>query len=410
MRLVPGRSFFYGLFLWATSFGWLTLWTPIIVQSLATFWIIHLVLRCHDLPSGPFATTIFSMGLGLATSVPWYTCQLMPDILVPLTVMALWLLGFCGKRLQRREQAGLTVLALLGLLSHMSSMALALGLAGLTLGVWILKRMGRVSVSCRVFPVAVVASSLILMPLLHLTIMGKATFTPGGPIFIFGSLVQQGIAQRWLGEHCPVPGIALCNLIDRLPRTADEFLWDNSSPFQEIGGWKGAEEELGHLVKECVKAYPGTFVMNSAKATLQQLAMVATGDGLDEFHGATRGIFAEYLPFSAKSFNSAYQQQGKINQLIFHVLNRLHVPIAYLSVFGLILAIFWELHRKRYDLVGLALYVSVALLGNAFICGALSNPHDRYQNRLVWLATMVVGMTVVRWRQLQGGKKGVTHF
>jgi hypothetical protein len=47
----------------------------------------------------------------------------------------------------------------------------------------------------------------------------------------------------------------------------------------------------------------------------------------------------------------------------------------------------------------LALFVLLALLGNAFICGVLSNPHDRYQSRLVWLASLVVGMALLRWRQ-----------
>ena len=45
-------------------------------------------------------------------------------------------------------------------------------------------------------------------------------------------------------------------------------------------------------------------------------------------------------------------------------------------------------------LAGLALFVLVALLGNAFICGALSNPHHRYQSRLIWLAPLVVLLAV----------------
>ena len=36
----------------------------------------------------------------------------------------------------------------------------------------------------------------------------------------------------------------------------------------------------------------------------------------------------------------------------------------------------------------------VTLVGNAFICGALSNPHDRYQSRVVWIAVLAVGMVL----------------
>ena len=64
MRLMPGRSFFYGLFLWGLSLGWWSFWGPVLAQSCFTLWVIHLMLRCHDLPPGPLATAIFCVGLG----------------------------------------------------------------------------------------------------------------------------------------------------------------------------------------------------------------------------------------------------------------------------------------------------------------------------------------------------------
>jgi hypothetical protein len=40
--------------------------------------------------------------------------------------------------------------------------------------------------------------------------------------------------------------------------------------------------------------------------------------------------------------------------------------------------------------------VTLALLGNAFICGIISGPHDRYGARMVWVATFVVLMALAR--------------
>ena len=59
---------------------------------------------------------------------------------------------------------------------------------------------------------------------------------------------------------------------------------------------------------------------------------------------------------------------------------------------GLILVAVWGLRTGRRDVAALALFVLIALIGNAFINGALSNPHDRYQSRIAWLATLVVGV------------------
>jgi hypothetical protein len=69
-----------------------------------------------------------------------------------------------------------------------------------------------------------------------------------------------------------------------------------------------------------------------------------------------------------------------------------------------LLVIGWGLRSGRHDLAAAALFVFIALLGNAFICGALSNPHDRYQGRLAWLAPLVVGMATVCWWQLRAKK------
>jgi hypothetical protein len=39
------------------------------------------------------------------------------------------------------------------------------------------------------------------------------------------------------------------------------------------------------------------------------------------------------------------------------------------------------------------------LVGNGIICGALSNPHDRYQSRLVPVAPLAVAITALGYRR-----------
>ena len=414
MTLAPGRSFFYGLFLWTTSLFWWSFWGPVLAQSVAALWLVHLTLRCHDLANGPVATTVFCVGLGVSTGISWYISQLMPDALVPLTVLALWLLGFSWHKLGWNERGALAALTLLGLLSHMSCLALALGLVAVTLmAQGVLPRCGWSLPVFSLAPAALVAASLVVMPMLHLVLVGKAVYTPGGPTFIFGRLVQDGIAQRWLAEHCPAPGIKLCALQNRIPKTADDFLWNENSPFHDIGGWSGtADAELGYLVKECVKSYPGMVVWTSLRATVEQMTRVATGDGFDEFQTDTRGIFTIALPRTADAFNAARQQQNQITRPLFAALNAVYIPVAHFSLLGLLVVAGWGVRARRHDLAGIALFTLLALWGNAFICGALSNPHDRYQSRLVWLAPLVVGMAVLGWwqgRSKKGSGRGKTR-
>ena len=64
----------------------------------------------------------------------------------------------------------------------------------------------------------------------------------------------------------------------------------------------------------------------------------------------------------------------------------------------LVVAIFVTALRRRRldDLELLAATVSLALLGNAFVCGVISGPHDRYGARMVWIATLVVLIAAFR--------------
>lgn len=405
MNLGFGRSFFYGVFLWVTSLNWGSFWGPAVIQALLSIWLIHLLLRCHGLPAGPFATGFLSAGLGISTGISWYTSQLMPDILVPLTVIVIWLFAFYWENLRRVEQIGLAIVALFGLMSHMSCMALAIGLIGILLlfRMYQQKCTGQLHLTI-IPPMVIVITSLILMPMLHKIILGQSGYTPGGPSFIFGRLVQDKIAQRWLAEHCPAPGIELCNLQHRLPATGDAFLWDHSSPFFTIGGWSGAaDSELSFLVKACLTSYPAETLWTSVIATAEQMGMVATGEGLDKYHHAARGTFNNALPQNvSRQFNAARQQQAQFTPQLFAAINLVHIPIALASTVGLLAVIGWGFYYRHRDIACLAVFTFAALIGNAFICGAMSGPHHRYQSRIVWLATFVVVMAIIHWWRNKG--------
>ncbi len=396
--LEPGRSFFYGLFLFVTSGGWFSFWGPVLAQAAATLWLIHLLLRVQGVGIRDWplrqVTGIVAVGLSALTGISWYVAQLMPDILLPLLVLCFWLLSFRWDDLDWRERACVAAIGLLALMSHMSSMALA---SGLVLTIAVAKGLDRWrgwGLNPRILPAAVLlALSVVAMPTLHMALIGKPGFTPGGPVFIFGRLVQDGLAQRYLADHCPDPTIKLCAYKDSLPATADDFIWHKNSPFVAIGGWDSAGPELSRLVAGIVATYPGAFLSTALAATADQIAMVQTGDGLDEWQDVTRWVFRALMPEGQnQAFTTARQQQKQTTQALFDGLNMVHVPVAHLSGLGLILVVLWGLRTGRRDLAALALFVLIALIGNAFINGALSNPHDRYQSRIVWLATLVVGM------------------
>jgi uncharacterized membrane protein (DUF441 family) len=90
----------------------------------------------------------------------------------------------------------------------------------------------------------------------------------------------------------------------------------------------------------------------------------------------------------------AKQQQW---QLDFTTVNRIHVPVALASMLLVALLFGRGLWRRtRDDLTLLAGTVTLALLGNAVVCGVISGPHDRYGARMAWVATFVVLIAATR--------------
>jgi len=122
---------------------------------------------------------------------------------------------------------------------------------------------------------------------------------------------------------------------------------------------------------------------------------VATGENTD--HPAmmhTYGVFRRYLRQQLKAVDTARQQTRYIT---FGPINLVHVPIALIStalIFAMLIARFFR--RRTDDVTLLMATVCLALLGNAFICGVISGPHDRYGSRLAWIATFTVLIAVLR--------------
>jgi hypothetical protein len=74
-----------------------------------------------------------------------------------------------------------------------------------------------------------------------------------------------------------------------------------------------------------------------------------------------------------------------------------HYPLALACLLLLPLIGGYMLRRKDVNEIGeLATACLFALLANAFVCGTLSNPHDRYGARLIWLAVTVAAIAAVR--------------
>jgi hypothetical protein len=397
-HLEESRSTVYGLYLVLTARP--DFWPAVAGQALLTVWVLWLTLRAHAIAT-PLVLVVTSVVLSVTTSVSWIASTLLTDIFAGLAVLALYLVVLRADTLARWERWALIVLLAFCAATHTATLAVLLALLAVGLLAALIRRDVVPFTGLARGSFALVLSVAMLFAG-NFAVAGKLAWTPGGGAIPFGRMLQAGIVKRYLAEHCPNPRLPkLCANRDRLPTDTDYFFW-GSDLFDQLGRFEGLGEEMRIVVRESITGYPLEQIKAAITATAEQIVRVASGYGVRTDIWHTYWIIEQFAPQSAAAMKAARQQRGELD---FTIVNRLHVPVAWGSMLLLIGVLAWALRRRPFsDLGMLAGVVVLAILANAAACGALSNPHDRYGARIVWLATFVV-LLVPCTRRLPDGMR-----
>jgi hypothetical protein len=387
--LVPSRSTVYGLFLNATTVP--DFWPAVLIQAALTVWMLALLLRALGFGGRPLLLLGVIAALCVLTTLPWLSSVLLTDVFAGLAVLAAYLLIFADGALRRWERGALVALIAFAVASHSATFAVIAALLVAAAVAWRLFRLGQAAGIVR--GAAALACGAVLLLAANYIIAGRVAWTPGGVSIAFGRMLQDGIVGRYLADHCPDRRLRLCAHQHELPATADEFFW-GESVFDRLGRFRELDGEMRTIAFESLRAYPMWQLELALAATARQLVSVATGEGVVHSAWHSQGMIEQHTPSANAGMRAARQQR---NELDFSAINQLHRPVAFASMLLLLAIALMGWRREAYaDLGALAATAVVALLSNAAVCGVLSNPHDRYGARLIWIAPLVVTLLLCR--------------
>lgn len=383
----------YGFLLRVAS--WLgTLWPIVIAQCALLAWLLRRVLVRLRPGLGAVAYLTRIGLLASCTALPWIAGQLMADIFTPLLVLALFLYVE-DESLTRLERTALLALVASCVTVHLTHLPLGLALLALAWQ-WLRARKATALQRRLLAPALALLFGLAAIGGWNTARVGRWTLASGSDAFVFGHLVESGLASRMLDAHCPERAYWLCPHRARLPMGTDELLWVDALNLKPWDHPAAVSREVSRLLRDSLREVPLMHLRVATLSTLRVLGRFATGEGLD---ADARSLIEERLqtlaPHDVPAFVASRQQRDAIPVA---KLRLLHTPIGWTLIALALLALTRWAWRKDLGTAELRflLFATTAWFLNGVLSANLSGIYDRYESRLVWL----FGVWFLAWVKL----------
>lgn len=409
------RPLLYGLFVRHMSLS-TSLWFVVVAQGLLMGSAIFLFVK-HLLPGSRYQVwfLVLCTVLVLTTGVSTRSSQIMPDIFAALPALALSVLLF-GQSVARGTRWYLALLTLLGLVMHSSHPLIYLGTLTVLSLAWGLTwwRSRQLPVRARDWGLAwgLLLLAWVTIPTVHVLFGGPFQANRASHIFLMGQLNSMGLLQPYLKQHCDAEQpYVLCDYQGQIPM---DYLWDPQSPIYQTGGWAAQDPEAyQRLTRDLLTEprYAKRFLIKVVFGTFHQFFHFHTGN-TPEQRSQSSAYQAIQAHFPTEVYPLVLARQWIEARLDYTALNqreRILILGCLLLVALLMLQPGW-VRRIPPHLIWTLTLVMLMLVVNAAICGGLSNGNMRYQNRVVWLLPLIIGLLGLSqrgrlralWQQLRG--------
>lgn len=378
-----------------------TLWATLLLQSLIASYVLFESWRLLAPELRGWRLAVVLAFAFAVTSLPWVTSLMMPDVFTGPAVLLTLMLALRGKELEPTRKWIFIVLLGIACMAHPTHLTMV---AGLAICIGFLSWLTRRGWPFATMKVGGVAAGLVLGVLLSLAtnwlVTGRVFLAPRTtPLLTFAVLFEQGLGERYLADTCGKPGehqSVFCPYRDELPTEANQFLWHNPS-FGKAGGWNGLVPAAAADLRIILRRYPLEFLASAARLMAEQLVVIRTGEGFRTMVGFVDGEIRRFYPRDYDTFLKARQQSyAEIWDSPIPEINFVHVPVGLAGLLLLVAVAAVALKRREHVAATVSTLVVLAYLGNAFICGAISNPADRYGSRLAWLTALTAIVMLLR--------------
>jgi hypothetical protein len=216
--------------------------------------------------------------------------------------------------------------------------------------------------------------------------------------FVSAHLASLDLGVRYLDRHCPEAGFEICRFRDHLPMAWTSFLFGAAPGIPtDAQTRKRLSDEQFQFAAAVFMDRPAATIVTAASEGLRQLAMFS----YDDLNQREKRPFWR-LTLPPRLVQAIADSRFWGNPHIFAVMSWTEQAIAVAS--ALILpGVLWGLAFGRApssrQFFGFICGVGLGIIVNAFVCGVLASPYDRFQVRVVWLIPFMAVTGVLFLRQ-----------
>ena len=415
------RSMIYAIViaaLWRSD----ALWGVVVLNVAAVFLAAGLAARpaARDIGQASLTPALVAVPLIVASvgSLPFYTAYLMPDIFAPILLLIVATLTAFGRDMRLPEILLALALGALAVVVHPSHLAIAVLLLPIALiGALILSRR-------RWWVPPFLVLLLVLTGLAERkafefmaeTVADKeVTYTP----HVTARLIVDGPGLAYLDDKCPDPEIATCALHEALSWSDDPYRMTVSHIIFETSKELGSLRLLDPEQQRRIAAEQRGFFLSVLADRPFSTTFALLGNTLRQLG---RYSIDMTIPGEREMRNVAAMSgienidPGRLGQSRdwIDTITPVQGAIYAASFIASVVLLIWPGQLSGRIRV-LALMVLVGLMVNAFVCGAVSQPADRYGARVIWLlpftaAFLSVAVWATRQRQRSTDQpRGVLH-
>ncbi len=393
------RSIYYGALAFAgyvLSDFWLTIYVQacLVAMPIALLWFV-----CLGLSRRSFYVTMLI--LAAATTLGVEVGLIMPDVLAGVAILSAAAVFVYWSRLRALDRIFLLAVMAFSALSHGTLIvilaAMIAAMAALSLAAPALRgRWAAIGVCVAAVAIGVTGVKL-FDKALEVATGHKTIVMP----HVMASLIWKGPGYDYLVARCPQVGLEICNGLSRLPQYPDDFLGADAKhgvfvsadlPTQVRLSSEQTRFALGVLAYD-----PVGVAAAMLKAGLQQAALfpVTSLKVTPEVREVDRAWFPPQV--AARIENSTLARAPVLMDVV--------SAAAYVSAIASViaLAVLLPALARRSDREARLLFafngvVIFAYVVNAFVCGGINTPVDRYGARVIWLLPLLA-LVDFAWRR-----------